>query len=584
MTTNVNRKAKEFRSQDSSPENADSENLEGDSSRTSGSSSRSRSSRRSSRSGASRRSSSSSTKSTSPKAVAASDTGEETLGIPAVHALFWLIVLIALAPSMLGYLRRLWGDSIYHWLPLACLTLGSVVVLLRWDRNLRIPSSYGSISALACAATCGCVLAFFHWTWFAFPCFLMATASFALSNTDRSAKPLTSSCWFVIALLSLPLGMMDQVLLFSHELIRTLSINLLKWQAIPHVDLIASIGFPSGRLYVEDQLQSWLSLPLFFSLAMLYSSVFKRSILVTGCNMALSYVTFILFHVGLVTLVGAFDISLRPCWHWWQATLSLGALSALFFVSAERGFRCLLAPISDEIGGSQQINPIVAAWNYLQGFDAYRSQARKRNQSLSLSRSLPIAFILSGILLLSQVFVVPPSLASATATQPAVSREKFKDILSTESIVDYRQVTRVVLPEQGVVSDVWTTYLPSRTTQFSLLYEPMPRGNLAHLYTNSGWRQENRQEDAKGDAARAVALTKSGMHGRLMWAYSTHAGELLPASTDLQSIDQPLITIQCMAAVLEEPSKEAEDQIQQEFVKFSAAVAQKLRPKNQLAD
>lgn len=413
-------------------------------------------------------------------------------------------------------------------------------------------------------------------TWFVFPCLCLAIASFGICNCDRKQKALTSSTWFALALFSLPLGYMDQFLFASHELIRSLSINLLRWQTIPHVDLIASIGFPSGRLYIADQLQSWLSWPLFFSAAMVYSAAFKRSVLVTGCNFVLSYVAFILFHVGIAFFVGAYDIATRPVWQVWQMTVPLGLLSFLFFVSAERGIRCLLAPISDEIGGSQQINPVVAAWNYIQGFDAYRSQERRKKRSFVSSKAFPIAFTLSIILLGSQGFVVKQLLQTPNAAELSIDRDQFSDILSSETIVDHRRVSRVVLPEQGVVSDVWTTYLPSRTTQFSLLFEPTPHGNLARLYTASGWRVDDEMAEAADESASAVALLKEGVFGRLMWAYVTYDGKLLPASTNTMDLNEPLITVQCMAAILEDPSRDAEQQIQKEFLQFSASVANKL--------
>ena len=124
------------------------------------------------------------------------------------------------------------------------------------------------------------------------------------------------------------------------------------------------------------------------------------------------------------------------------------------------------------------------------------------------------------------------------------------------------------------LAEIWTTYLPSRTTQFTLVFEPEFRGNPASLYMKSGWILDERYLESGPSSGSSIALINDDLFGRLMWAYVTYDGELLPASSDVPGFEEPLITVLCMAVFLTDPSDEAVTEYQSEFVKFSAAVSQ----------
>ena len=228
----------------------------------------------------------------------------ESIGIPLPNLVFWLLIFVSVLPGLVVYLQRLWFDSIYGWLPILGFSAGIPLLLYRWDRNLRIPQSYPVILGLGAAVASGALFAIQGWTWFYFPCILGCIGVFCASNQGKDFKPLVTSGWFGFALMSLPLGYMDQLLLISHSVIRSTAINVLRWQAIPHVDLIAAIGLPSGRLYVAEQLQALISWPLFLTIAMVYSAILKRSTFVALANIGLSYGAFLLFHIGLIVCVG----------------------------------------------------------------------------------------------------------------------------------------------------------------------------------------------------------------------------------------------------------------------------------------
>ncbi len=509
---------------------------------------------------------------------------------------FWCLVLLAQIPLLVYYFRYLTVLEIYGWIPLIVMATVVLLVAIRWDRKLSMPLRWPGVSLVGLGLVAA-VIAAVEYGWFAIIGLVLTTAGFLAAHHDRQGRSLLTIAPPLIALIRPPLGSSETILQWFAEQVNSFSCQIMRLLEIPYLQYGPAIAIPGSRIYVDDQIQTLWSWPAFMAAALIYGACRRRGWAEALLNALSAVFWCFVFHCGFVVSVAyarnAWDVNLMEGAYLLGTQLIWLLATALLFLSAERGFRCVLFPIEDGADDSRQANPLVVWWNAL--LDRSRSERSSEEASTSSKRaSRLIAGAIGAVAVLGLATICVqaaqvPRVASAITKdvvdiqwQPAA--KMFDGIWGQQNAGDHRVVNSHFRSQWGTHADVWTYYLPGRTTEVVVTLAPARWRELAAVYAGSGWTvAEQRQTlTAESDAGEPctmveVTLRRGEEYGKLIYSATRPDGKsyALPGSADHDARAR-CVMVQTFSRFLQPPKQETTQQLASEFALVFSAVVEQL--------
>lgn len=431
-----------------------------------------------------------------------------------VPVAFWALLALAHLPLLVVHFTWMWRQEAYHYLPALGLALG-LLFASRWDRVLRLPSSYTAWAVLV--FSCCLLLPAAVWRyspWLGALAFVLSMGAFLLSQNGAEAQRHGGllRLW-PLAWLLLPLPMnLDQSLTASLQLRSSLlSSYLLDLSNVPHMLLGNVIELPSGRLFVEEACSGVQSLYTLVFCAVLIVVVLGRAM----CLLPI-YVALAVLWAGLMNVIRIVAIAVVKHWygldwsHGWQHStigyVSLG-IAVLLLLSSDRVIRVLFFPTKPEDRKGKLANPIMATWNYLFWDEPRHSTARRTSSSKSLGLFAPamMAVAISLCLWQSVQAMNRMSAAEPIATGPKEPFLNVPDTIPSTAVANFTQVGHeqvrgsIDLP-MGENADVWRGVVAGVPVTLAL-NQPYPAWHdLTICYRGTGWQLNDRQNVIAADS------------------------------------------------------------------------------------
>ena len=404
--------------------------------------------------------------------------------------LLWAVVLAAQLPMLSVYLLRLAQDPIYGFLPGCLLLVTGLLIGLNWDRRWELPRRPVPLLGAAVGLLAGLLAAIAGYDWlagFGFWC----TAGAWLATHHQADGQRLLPVWYVLwGLLRLPLGANASL---THSLASEVKHgleSLLRLQQIPHVSFDAAIEVLAGRLYVDQFVYSILGWPLFVAVAMLHSALWCRPWLVAAMNVPSAIVWCFVFHLGWMWATLRFSLLQESGPPSWLGVLwGVGAYA--LFVSAERGIRVLLWPISDSSLDARLINPFVRGWNSI----VVQGSRRGKSWRLAEHWLSPRASwgLVSGmvLMLLLQLWQAPRAVAEVALTNAGLEPGSLQEfVFQKAQLYDYRRSYFNPPLIAGRATDVWTVYAPLVTSEHAIDVHLRPVTQILQSAEAGGWEVE----------------------------------------------------------------------------------------------
>ena len=463
----------------------------------------------------------------------------------------WIAVLIASLPLMVRHFLNMWRVEAYHYLP-ALVLLIALLVFQRWDRQLRLPSTWFQWLFLAFGAGLLLMGTFLYSPWLAALGTSCLLCSFFLCHRDEETGSSMIGMWPLSLLwLPLPAGLDDALTTELQRQSSRLSSFVLDILDVPHTLQGNVIELPQGRLFVEEACSGVQSLftIVFLSLAIV---VFNRRSLwqLPVYLLAAGFWAGIMNVARLVTIGFVRD---RYDLDWSHGAIHqiIGyfylAMAGLFLLSSDRFFRVFFFPTSIEKAGARINNPIIGLWNRL------FSEELGMDQNTSQERRLPVPAIVPNlcvgvfaILACASGFqVVSRSMRSAAvASTYEESFLGYSENLNLDgiTIVDHEKLQQkdIGLPF-GQNADVWkgrVGVLPATLA----ISQPYPKWhNLNDCYIGVGWTLNETDHfditDEEGDEitySHSTFVHEDGRYAYLWWmAFDETGMNVKPATSSL---------------------------------------------------
>ncbi len=413
---------------------------------------------------------------------------------------FWGFILVAQLPLLQKAIWQNFSNYFYGWSILISIVSAVILIGWRWDWRLRLPQKQIEMGFLSAAILVILAAGIRNSAWLASFGFLLFAISFLLTHRERSTENSLVDHWpLFLLLVGFPRGGDQYVLDFVNRLTADSTTQLLRLAAIPHLRYDNTISIQGYRFYLDEQIPLGMTLPVFCSLAVVYSVARRRNWGESLFAFLASTVWYLVFEIS-VTLVAAMAKNWNvgdwtTGWSYFWLSLICLAFVALLFLSFERFWRTLLFPINEKSSDSKQTNPLVYYWNYL--FDRRNLQTQSSGtDSLSRPRVLGlllvflvccVTFILEFRIAMKNGFATKSSDGVQTSIwQPASTI--FSNVVGDSEIVDHRLINKAINPAWGNYADVWTFYLTSRTTDLVITQKPGLVRDLNPIYIREGWK------------------------------------------------------------------------------------------------
>ncbi len=497
-------------------------------------------------------------------------------------AAFWIVLFACQLPMLVQYSTRLAVDPIYRWLP-AVFALAAVAIFIwRWNRSFEQPKTLLLVGCTALGLIVAIVAALFARNWLSVVAFEISAFSFLATHRDRDGRWLASISYALVPLIRLPLGINDRLTRGIADSVAQAVDNILRLAEIPHITYPSSLAVVDGRLYFEQVSYSLFNWPTFVGIAMIYTAIWRRTLVVAIFN-AISATFWCYVFQSCVILAEAYFAFPSSLWLRMAIYLATGAIIFLLFISSERGIRGLLMPIQETTNDSKLINPFVLAWNWC--FAVSKASSRRASEA-SAKQAVPrsawnaIAIILTFTLVVECLRI--PSVLTAVRSVPRlnVDVESIRTSLVSEAkVVDYRHAYRSHRVASYTDADIWTLYAPLYATEFLMTCRPQPSYNLAPILLEDGWEVVEPADRSANSAATTPLKYLSQTFRRGRQSLQVYSTWLAPAALDSelqQSSARVGYLVTSQSQFSGEPHAALKEQLAAEFVKFAGEVQKRL--------
>lgn len=411
---------------------------------------------------------------------------------PVPHSVLWALVFLAQLPLLVLYLLRLQRDPIYGWWPLVALLVVALLVWRRWDGRTELPRRRLPAIGLCLGVLAGLAAGLLGNTWLAGFAFCCISGAWLATHHQHNGIRLSSIAYITWSLLQIPLGgnaALTQFLGISLE--RSIE-SLLRLLQVPHVFFSDAVEVIGVTFYFDQAVYSWLSWPLFLTLAMIHSAIWRRTWFEAVFNAFSALFWCFAFRCGLLLICLQLGMPLDS---WGAAALSMvcGALACGMFLSAERGLRLLLQPISESSLDSRFANPYVIAWNYC--FSPPAPRKAKRRPEQQRLRGSTAWIVLAGVTVTGalQLVSIPRAWATiSSAGDLALDRNALQAfVFQKQEDYEHRCAYHTTLLASHRKVDIWSVYAPLSTTEHILDLGPQPVFELQSHLALGGWEVDS---------------------------------------------------------------------------------------------
>jgi len=267
--------------------------------------------------------------------------------------------------------------------------------------------------------------------------------------------------------------------------------SILNWVQFPYVKFDSAIEILGHRYYYDQAVYSMMSWPVFIAVAMLYSTIWRRTWIEALLNAISAVGWCFVFQCGLLLTCIRFSVEANSWSMWWLAGL-WAAYACGLFVSTERGLRILLQPISESSLDSRLVNPFVLAWNWCFATRSLRASGQRLGErwfSRSTSWVLVGGMVLTLVLQLVQA---PRALAALSIGSRLLidAHELQEFVFQKGEEYEYRHTyhSPPLVIDREV--DIWTVYAPLSTTEHIICIQPRPVFDLETLIESQGGQME----------------------------------------------------------------------------------------------
>ncbi len=406
-------------------------------------------------------------------------------------SVLWALVFLAQLPMTAVYGLRLMANPIYGWWP--CLIPLAVLAFVwwRWDYKLEFPRHLLAILGLALGLTAALLSAYFLSDWLACLGLVCTTGSFLVSHHQRDGQSLLSIWFLSWSLLRIPGNGTSQITQLLAGLLDESTRSILRFAQIPHVDYSTAIEVPGARFYLDQNVYSMLSWPLFVAVAMFYSTLMRRTCIEAVLNLFLALFWCFAFHCALTASFVMIPL-VQNSWQAWCAASFWGFASFALFLSSERGLRVVLQPISESTSDARLVNPFVLAWNWCLSERTKGASKWRIGEKWFQRPAMWVVVVAVGLTLLLQLIQSPRALAAWAAVNPIrIDTHTLAEFMfSKGEDFDYRRTRHsppLVLDREV---DVWTYYAPLMTTEHIFDVHERRVFDLSSLIPTLGWQME----------------------------------------------------------------------------------------------
>ncbi len=283
---------------------------------------------------------------------------------------FWLMLFAVALPMLVSHLTNLWSRDAYRYFPFVLLAVGWLAYT-RWDREFRAPTGWVGWTAIILGLLLSFVAVLTPSPWLASLSFLSFCFAFCSASHDQEGLSLVGIGLPLIMLVNLPLGL-DQLLVIRLQQITTsLSSVALDLLAVPHAIENNVIRLSTRDLFVAEACSGIQSVFTLMFISILMVAINRRLLWLTPIYLAIAIVLAIFANVFRVTTVAVgdvwFGVDLAEGWqHELIGYLAL-MLGCLFLLSFDQLLLGLLHPVHESPGHSEELNPVIRAWNFLVG-------------------------------------------------------------------------------------------------------------------------------------------------------------------------------------------------------------------------